>query len=138
MVLNVSLSERTRTAQAVRRRGTGSVQHIALRSDDIFASVQHLQSRGMRFVPISPNYYDDLPTRLDIDAGLLQRLRAAGILFDRSAAGDFLHIYSETLEEGIFFEIIQRLGGYDGYGATNAPARMASQAQMPATRASGA
>lgn len=137
LVLNVSLSERTRTAQAVRRRGAGSVQHIALRSDDIFASVQRLQSSGVRFVPISPNYYDDLPTRLELDDALLQRLRAAGILFDRSPTGDYLHIYSETLEEGIFFEIIQRVGGYDGYGATNAPARMASQAQMPITQASG-
>jgi 4-hydroxyphenylpyruvate dioxygenase len=120
LVLNVSLGERTRTAQAVRRRGTGSVQHIALRSDDIFASVQQLQSSGVRFVPISPNYYDDLSTRLDLDDALLQRLRAAGVLFDRSPTGDYLHIYSEALEEGIFFEIIQRVGGYDGYGATNA------------------
>ena len=131
LVLNVSLSERTRTAEAVRRRGAGSVHHIALRSDDIFASVQRLQSNGVRFVPISANYYDDLPTRLDLEDGLLQRLRAAGILFDRSSTGDYLHIYTEAVEDGIFFEIIQRIGGYDGYGATNAPARMASQAQTP-------
>jgi 4-hydroxyphenylpyruvate dioxygenase len=137
LVLNVSTSERTRTAQAVKRRGAGSVHHIALRSDDIFASVQRLRSNGVQFVPISPNYYDDLPTRIDLDDALLQRLRAAGILFDRSPAGDYLHIYSDTLEGGIFFEIIQRVGGYDGYGATNAPARMASQAQMAVERVSG-
>ncbi len=131
LVLNVSLSERTRTAEAVRRRGAGSVHHIALRSDDIFASVQRLQSNGVRFVPISANYYDDLPTRLDLDDALVQRLRAAGILFDRSAAGDYLHIYTEALGDSVFFEIVQRVGDYDGYGATNAPARMASQAQTP-------
>jgi 4-hydroxyphenylpyruvate dioxygenase len=135
LVLNVSLSQRTRTAEAVRRRGAGSVHHIALRSDDIFASVRRLQANGVRFVPISPNYYDDLPTRLDLDDALVQRMRAAGILFDRSASGDYLHIYTEALEDSVFFEIVQRIGGYDAYGATNAPARMASQAQAPVTRA---
>ncbi len=135
LVLNVSLSQRTRTAEAVRRRGAGSVHHIALRSDDIFASVQRLQASGVRFVPISPNYYDDLPTRLDLDDAWVQRMRAAGILFDRSPSGDYLHIYTEALEDSVFFEIVQRVGGYDAYGATNAPARMASQAQAPFTRA---
>jgi 4-hydroxyphenylpyruvate dioxygenase len=131
LVLNVSLSQRTRTAHTVDRRGAGAVHHIALRSNDIFASVQRLRANGIRFVPISPNYYDDLPTRLDLDDALLQRLRAAGVLFDRSAAGDYLHIYTEGMEDGLFFEIVQRVSDYDGYGATNAPARMASQAQMP-------
>ena len=85
----------------------------------------------MRFVPISDNYHDDLPTRLDLDPGLVERMRAAGVVFDRSPAGDYLHIYAESLEgEGAFFEIVQRVGAYDGYGSTNAPARMASQAQQ--------
>lgn len=129
LVLNVSLSQRTRTAQTLRATGGGAVHHIALRCDDIFATVEALRANGTRFVPISNNYFDDLPTRLDIDEGLVQRMRAAGVLFDRSAAGDYLHIYTESFEEGIFFEVVQRLGAYDGYGASNAPARMASQAQ---------
>ncbi|RYF69566.1 MAG: 4-hydroxyphenylpyruvate dioxygenase, partial [Comamonadaceae bacterium] len=130
LVLNVSLSQRTRTAQTLRATGGGAVHHIALRCDDIFATVDTLRASGTRFVPISDNYYDDLPTRLDIDAALVQRMRAAGVLFDRSAAGDYLHIYTESFEQGIFFEVVQRVGAYDGYGATNAPARMASQAQQ--------
>jgi len=137
LVLNVSMSERTRTAQAVKRRGAGSVHHIALRSDDIFASVQRLRSNGVRFVPISPNYYDDLPTRVDLDDAMLQRLRADGILFDRSPTGDYFHIYSEAPKDGVFFEVVQRIGGYQGYGAINAPARMASQAQAPVNPKSG-
>jgi 4-hydroxyphenylpyruvate dioxygenase len=51
------------------------------------------------------------------------------VLFDRSPAGDYLHIYTESIEGGLFFELAQRTGGYDAYGALNAPARMASQAQ---------
>jgi len=108
-----------------------SFTNTILRSNDIFASVQRLRANGVRFVPISPNYYDDLPTRLDLDDALIQRLRAAGVLFDRSPTGDYLHIYTEGMEDGLFFEIVQRVSDYDGYGATNAPARMASQAQMP-------
>ncbi|MDM0111071.1 TIM barrel protein [Variovorax sp. J22R133] len=129
MVLNVSLSQRTRTAQTVNVTGGGAVHHIALRCDDIFETVAQLQANGVRFVPISQNYYDDLPTRVDVDAGLLERMRAAGVLFDRSLAGDYLHIYTESFENGLFFEVVQRIGAYDGYGASNAPARMASQAQ---------
>ncbi|MDP9901256.1 bifunctional sugar phosphate isomerase/epimerase/4-hydroxyphenylpyruvate dioxygenase family protein [Variovorax ginsengisoli] len=131
LVLNVSLSQRTRTARTVSVAGTGGVHHIALRCDDIFAAVERLRARGVRFVPISDNYYDDLPTRLELDPALVARLRAAGILFDRSAAGDYLHIYTEHPDAGPFFEIVQRVGRYDAYGAVNAPARMASQAQQP-------
>ena len=133
LVLNVSMSQRTRTARMVNVTGGGAVHHIALRCDDIFETVARLRAAGVRFVPISQNYYDDLPTRLDIDPAFVERMRAAGLLFDRSAAGDYLHIYTESLEgEGTFFEIVQRIGGYDGYGSSNAPARMAAQAQEQA------
>lgn len=129
LVLNVSLSQRTRTAQTLRATGGGAVHHIALRCDDIFATVDALRANGTRFVPIADNYYDDLPTRLDLDPAMVSRMRADGVLLDRSASGDYLHIYTESFEQGIFFEIVQRVGAYDGYGASNAPARMASQAQ---------
>jgi len=131
LVLNVSLSQRTRTARMIGVTGGGAVHHVAFSCADIFETVARLRARGVRFVPISANYHDDLPTRLDLDPGLVERMRAAGVVFDRSPAGDYLHIYAESLEgEGAFFEIVQRVGAYDGYGSTNAPARMASQAQQ--------
>jgi 4-hydroxyphenylpyruvate dioxygenase len=49
-----------------------------------------------------------------------------GVLYDRDAEGDFLHFYTETVG-GVFFEVVQRRGGYDGYGAPNAPVRLAAQ-----------
>jgi len=130
LVLNVSLSQRTRTARTLSVTGGGAVHHIALRCNDIFESAARLRANGTRFVPISDNYYDDLATRIDLDPALLARLRAAGVLFDRSPAGDYLHIYTENIEGGLFFELAQRTAGYDAYGALNAPARMASQAQQ--------
>jgi len=138
-VLNVSASQRTRTARTLSASGgAASVHHVALASADIFASVEKLRAAGVAFVPISPNYHDDLPTRFDLDAALVDRMRRLGILFDRTPAGDYFHIYGESFAERFFFEIVQRVGGYDGYGALNAPARMASQAQATSAPAAGA
>jgi len=129
IVLNTSSSEMTRTARTASASGGVAVQHIAFTCDDMFATVASLRSRGVSFVPISANYYDDLAARLDLDSALLASLRELGILFDRSAAGDYLHIYTEAFAERFFFEIVQRVRDYDGYGALNAPARLAAQAQ---------
>lgn len=129
LVLNVSLSQRTRIARTLSVTGGGAVHHIALSCADIFETAAKLRANGTRFVPISDNYYDDLATRIDIEPALLARMREAGVLFDRSPAGDYLHIYTESFESGLFFEVAQRVGNYDAYGALNAPARMASQAQ---------
>ena len=90
--------------------------------------------RTVRFFPISPNYYDDLGARVELGDGMLERLRQAGILFDRSPSGDYLHIYTETFGDRFFFEIVQRIGNYDAYGALNSPARMASQVQESSRR----
>ena len=131
LVLNVSDSQRTRTARDADLQGGAAVQHIALACSDLVAAVHTLRERGLRFVPVSPNYYDDLPTRLEIDPDLLQSLRQAGILYDASADGAYLHIYTERFAGRFFFEFVQRLGGYDGHGGLNASARMAAQVDDP-------
>jgi len=132
LVLNVSSSQKTSTARTISASGGGGVHHIALSSNDIFASMDKLRAAGVEFVPISPNYYDDLIARLGIDHGLVERMRALGILYDRSPTGEYFHAYSRSFADRFFFEIVQRVGGYDAYGASNAPARMASQAQETA------
>jgi len=133
----VSLSARTRTARQVSttgRAGAG-VQHIALATRDIFATMERLRARGVRFVPISPNYYDDLRDRLDLDEARVRRLQALGILLDRAASGGhYYHAYGEPFADRFFFEVVQRDAPYDAYGAVNAPARMASQAAGEAPR----
>ncbi|HTS23990.1 MAG TPA: TIM barrel protein [Casimicrobiaceae bacterium] len=128
-VLNVSSSQKTSTARTISASGGGGVHHIALSSSDIFASVAELRRARVEFVPISPNYYDDLVARLDIDPQRIEQMRSLGILYDRSPAGEYFHIYSRSFADRFFFEIVERVGGYDAYGALNAPARMASQAQ---------
>jgi 4-hydroxyphenylpyruvate dioxygenase len=62
--------------------------------------------------------------RVDLDPALVATLRELGILFDRSPDGDYFHIYTEAFADRFFFEIVQRVGDYDAYGALNAPARL--------------
>ena len=132
VVLNVSIGQHTGTARQVSASGRsgGRVHHIALRCADIFDSVAQLRANGVRFVPISANYYDDLLARLALDEELVRRMQSLDILFDPSPQGGrYLHAYSEPFADGFFFfEVVQR-EDYDGYGAVNAPARLSSQAQ---------
>ena len=74
------------------------------------------------------NYYDDLAARFELDAALIAQLRELGVLYDRdSHGGEFLHFYTGMLGRRLFCEVVQRSGGYDGYGAPNTPVRMAAQ-----------
>jgi 4-hydroxyphenylpyruvate dioxygenase len=128
-VLNVPLSARSRVAQVVGASGGAGVQVVAFASDDIFASVKQLRAAGVPMVPVPDNYYDDLATRFDLRPELLERMREHGVLFDRTADGDYFHAGTQTFADRFYFEVVQRSGRYDGYGALNAPIRMAWQAQ---------
>ena len=132
-VLNVSLSQKTRTARTISASGgTASVHHIGVAVDDAVEAAEMLRRSGMSLVPISPNYYDDLAARLDLDERLLDGMRRTSVLYDRVGGGEYLHGYTPAFADRFFFEIVQRKSGYDAYGALNAPARMVSQAQHAA------
>ena len=81
-------------------------------------------------MPSSGNYPDDLSSRFDIDPAFVERMREAGIVFDRNPDGDFLHAQIEPFAERILFEVVQPVGPYDAYGTPNAPARMAALVQQ--------
>ncbi|MFG3171896.1 bifunctional sugar phosphate isomerase/epimerase/4-hydroxyphenylpyruvate dioxygenase family protein [Streptomyces sp. NPDC048200] len=102
------------------------VQHIALATDDVAEAARRFRAAGGRLLPIPANYHDDLAARHDLDAEELAVLRDLGILYDRDAHGEFRHCYTETIGR-VFFELVQRDGGYRGYGAQNAPVRLAAQ-----------
>jgi 4-hydroxyphenylpyruvate dioxygenase len=126
-------AERVRIALSVTllRRGdwappVTSPQHIAFATDDIVATTRAVRDRGVPLLAVPDNYYDDLDARLGPDPALLTELRELGIFYDRDADGAFLHCYTEILGGAVFFELVQRLGRYTGYGAANAPVRMAA------------
>ena len=47
-------------------------------------------------------------------------------MYEEDGAGGYLHLATELLGDRVFFEGVQRLGGYDGYGTADAPVRMAA------------
>jgi 4-hydroxyphenylpyruvate dioxygenase len=129
LVLNASQSRRTLASRFVDDFFGSGLQQIALACDDIFATVERLRTREVALLPIPENYYGDLAARTDLDPGRIERLRADNILYDRDGAAEFLHVYTRTLPGGFFFEIVERRG-YRGYGAVNAPIRLAAQARL--------
>jgi 4-hydroxyphenylpyruvate dioxygenase len=102
------------------------VQHLAFATDDIFRTVAALKANGFHPLTISPNYYDDIGVRFGLEPALLDRLRSENILYDRDAGGEYFQIYSRNYGEGFFFEVVERRR-YGGYGAANAPFRIAAQ-----------
>ncbi|XVQ14007.1 bifunctional sugar phosphate isomerase/epimerase/4-hydroxyphenylpyruvate dioxygenase family protein [Spirillospora sp. CA-255316] len=108
-------------------------QHVALASRDIVATARRLRAAGAAVLPIPGNYHDDLEARHDIGAERHRLLRDLGLLYDRDAHGEFLHFYTLTTGR-VFLEVVQRLGGYRGYGAVNAPVRLAAQHAHPRPR----
>jgi 4-hydroxyphenylpyruvate dioxygenase len=101
-------------------------EHIAVAVDDLVATARAAQARGLEFLRIPANYYEDLGARFDLDPAFLATLRELNLLYDRDADGEFLHFYTATVGS-VFFEMVERRGSYDGYGAPNAPVRHAVQ-----------
>jgi 4-hydroxyphenylpyruvate dioxygenase len=107
-------------------------QHLAFASDDVLAAARAARAAGAPLLDIPDNYYDDLDARLAPPAGLLDQMRTLGVLYDTDAGGQFLHFYTEILGGRVFFEVVQRIGGYAGYGELNAPVRMAAHRRQRA------
>lgn len=111
-------------ALAGTQRGQAELQHVAFATGDALAAARAMREKGAPILPIPDNYYDDLAARYDLP--FLEQLRELDVLYDRSDAGELLHFYS-ALEGRLFFEVLERRGAYDGYGAVNSPVRMAAQ-----------
>jgi 4-hydroxyphenylpyruvate dioxygenase len=110
-------------------KGEG-IQHLACGCRDIYATVESLRSRGLRFMPSPPaTYYERVDERVPSHGENLTRLKRTGILLDGEAAiapGSaegrmtkvLLQIFSATAIGPIFFEFIQRKGD-EGFGHGN-------------------
>ncbi|MEU5041861.1 bifunctional sugar phosphate isomerase/epimerase/4-hydroxyphenylpyruvate dioxygenase family protein [Streptomyces griseorubiginosus] len=107
--------------------GGTRARHVAFAVDDLVTAVRGFRAAGARLLRIPANYYDDLEARFDFAEGELETFRELGILYDRDEqGGEFRHCYTETVGQ-VFFEFVQRSGGYRGFGAANAPVRLAAQ-----------
>jgi 4-hydroxyphenylpyruvate dioxygenase len=100
--------------------GGPGVQHIALATDDIVASVRAMTAAGVEFLPTPGSYYDEFgswvgQTRVHVD-----ELRELGILADRDEDGYLLQIFTQPVQDRptVFFELIERHGS-EGFGKGN-------------------
>lgn len=125
--INIADGGTTAVSRFIETFGGGGVQQIALSTRDLFAFVEQARARGVRFLEIPDNYYEDLSARYDIAPETLDRMRALGVLYDRHKGGEFLHIYTTMFDQRFFFEILERRD-YDLFGAANTPVRLAAQA----------
>ena len=101
-------------------------QHVAFICSDIMALAEQSSARGLEFLPIPDNYYEDIALRFELASEFLAELQRLHLLYDRDQEGEFLHFYTEAVGR-VFLEVVERRTGYEGYGASNAPVRLAAQ-----------
>jgi 4-hydroxyphenylpyruvate dioxygenase len=92
--------------------------------------VCRLRADGVELLRVPDNYYVDLEARFGLPADRVQVLRRRGVLYDRVGEGELLHAYTPVLAPGFYVEVLERRGGYDGYGAANATVRLAVQREQ--------
>jgi 4-hydroxyphenylpyruvate dioxygenase len=130
LILNASQSAQTLSSRFLSEAFGSGVQHIAFASRDIFATAERLASNGVALLPIPENYYDDLEAKTDLSSDDVERLKARSILYERDGDAEYLQLYTQTFANRFFFEIVERRGGYKGFGASNAQIRLAAQARL--------
>ena len=130
ITLNGAETHRTLAGHFLADSFGSTVQHMAFASEDIFATAARFAELGFAPLPIPSNYYDDVAARFDLEAGLLDAMKRYNILYDKDGNGEFFQMYSKPFGGGIFFEIVERRNGYKGYGAPNAPFRIAAQKRL--------
>ncbi|HEX2235266.1 MAG TPA: 4-hydroxyphenylpyruvate dioxygenase [Actinomycetota bacterium] len=96
------------------------VQHIALTTEDIVASVEAMRAQGIEFLRVPQAYYEEAKTRVPEVAEQIDALARNGVLVDKDEDGYLLQIFSKPVQDRptIFYELIERHGAR-GFGAGN-------------------
>jgi 4-hydroxyphenylpyruvate dioxygenase len=134
VTFNISEARDTATNRLVSTYFGAGVHHIAFTADDAGAAVERLRKAAAPMLAIPSIYYRDLAGRLGLDDAQVAELERLGLLFDNDAGGEFRQAYTASFQERFFFEVVERRGAYSGFGAANAPVRMAAQARAPVQR----
>lgn len=103
---------RSQIAEYIDFYGGAGVQHIALATNDIIASVRALRANDVSFLRVPKTYYDSLTDRVGDIREDIAELAELGILVDRDDEGYMLQIFTKPVQDRptLFFEIIQREG----------------------------
>ncbi|GII29814.1 4-hydroxyphenylpyruvate dioxygenase [Planotetraspora mira] len=102
--------------------GGAGVQHIALATNDILATVDHMRKAGVEFLATPDSYYDDpeLRERIGDVRVPVEELKRRSVLVDRDEDGYLLQIFTKPVVDRptVFFELIERHGSL-GFGKGN-------------------
>ena len=119
--LNESQDEDSQIEEFLREYKGEGIQHIALGTDDIYATVDRLRARGVVLQETSDTYYEAIDERVPGHREDIARLRNLRILIDGApmeGQGLLLQIFTRNVIGPCFFEIIQRKGN-EGFGEGN-------------------
>ncbi len=124
--INESVDDKSQIEEYLREYHGEGIQHIALGTEDIYATVDGLRDRGIRFLDTPDTYYEKIEERLPGHGEPVDELQKRRILVDgapdsapgKGDGGLLLQIFTETVIGPIFYEIIQRKGD-EGFGEGN-------------------
>jgi len=120
--INESSDDKSQIAEYLDQYHGEGIQHIALGTDDIYHSIQHMRDQGIAFQDTIETYYELVNRRLPSHGENLEELRRLRILIDGQSNETerelLLQIFSQNVIGPIFFEIIQRKGD-QGFGEGN-------------------
>ena len=100
--------------------GGPGVQHIALATGDIVATVRAMKAAGVEFLDTPAAYYEQLGGWVGETRVPLAELAAEKILADRDEDGYLLQVFTKPVQDRptVFFELIERHGS-EGFGKGN-------------------
>ena len=119
--LNESSDDQSQISEYLREYNGEGIQHIALTTPDIYATIEQLREHGVEFQSTPQTYYELVDERVPGHGEDLARLKKNNILVDgdpENGDGLLLQIFTTTNIGPIFFEIIQRKGN-EGFGEGN-------------------
>jgi 4-hydroxyphenylpyruvate dioxygenase len=119
--INESADDKSQIEEYLQAYKGEGIQHIALSTADIYATVESLRGRDVSFMDVPDTYYEALDERLPGHGEPIERLKRNRILIDGAPTpegGRLLQIFTDTVIGPIFFEIIQRKGD-EGFGEGN-------------------
>ncbi len=124
IALNTTSAKQTSAQRFLNDSNGASINQIAIRCNDIFKAVKDVSPIYQLKIP--NNYYLDIQAQYDLSDDFIARLKENNILYTEDDKGSFMHFYTKEIN-GLFFEVLQRIGNYKKYGETNAFIRLAAQ-----------
>jgi 4-hydroxyphenylpyruvate dioxygenase len=119
--LNESSDDKSQIEEFLKDFNGEGIQHIALGTDNIYETIEHLRSKNLEFLNTPDTYYDMIEKRLPNHGEDLARLQKNRILIDGNTQSEkklLLQIFTKNMLGPVFFEIIQRKGD-EGFGEGN-------------------